>query len=178
MDTPGRAMSRCERKWEQCYCKHAVLVQPHKPTNPDPDAMSEHRPQPAAAPISRIFTRFQTRWMDNDVYGHVNNVVYYSWFDTAVNHYLVQRGVLDIEQGRDRAGHRNAATISLRRLSGLDRGRRAGGASGAAACATSWGSSRPARRLRLRKAISCMYVDRQRAGRWRCRRHCAAPWPR
>jgi acyl-CoA thioester hydrolase len=38
----------------------------------------------------------QTRWMDNDVYGHVNNVVYYSWFDTAVNGYLIEQGALDI----------------------------------------------------------------------------------
>lgn len=40
-----------------------------------------------------------TRWHDNDVYGHVNNVVYYSWFDTAVNAYLIEQGVLDIEAG-------------------------------------------------------------------------------
>jgi acyl-CoA thioester hydrolase len=39
-----------------------------------------------------------TRWMDNDAYGHVNNVVYYSWFDTVVNHFLVANGVLDIER--------------------------------------------------------------------------------
>lgn len=38
-----------------------------------------------------------TRWMDNDVYGHVNNVVYYSWFDTVVNRFLIDRGVLDIQ---------------------------------------------------------------------------------
>ena len=37
-----------------------------------------------------------TRWMDNDAYGHVNNVVYYSFFDTAVNRWLVERGLLDI----------------------------------------------------------------------------------
>jgi acyl-CoA thioester hydrolase len=37
--------------------------------------------------------------MDNDAYGHVNNVVYYSWFDTAVNAYLIEQGVLDIHQG-------------------------------------------------------------------------------
>jgi acyl-CoA thioester hydrolase len=37
-----------------------------------------------------------TRWMDNDAYGHVNNVVYYSFFDTAVNRWLVEQGVLDI----------------------------------------------------------------------------------
>ncbi|MFL9924238.1 thioesterase family protein [Herbaspirillum lusitanum] len=42
------------------------------------------------------FQPIQTRWMDNDVYGHVNNVVYYSWFDTAVNQYLLERGVLNI----------------------------------------------------------------------------------
>ncbi|QHJ01449.1 acyl-CoA thioesterase [Xylophilus rhododendri] len=36
-----------------------------------------------------------TRWMDNDVYGHVNNVVYYSYFDTAVNAYLMEQGALD-----------------------------------------------------------------------------------
>lgn len=40
-----------------------------------------------------------TRWRDNDVYGHVNNVVYYSWFDTAVNGYLVEGGVLDFANG-------------------------------------------------------------------------------
>ena len=40
-----------------------------------------------------------TRWMDNDVYGHVNNVVYYSFFDTAVNAWLVEHGLLDIEKG-------------------------------------------------------------------------------
>src|SRR5687767_15287221 len=38
-----------------------------------------------------------TRWMDNDVYGHVNNVVYYSFFDTAVNRFLIDRGVLRID---------------------------------------------------------------------------------
>jgi acyl-CoA thioester hydrolase len=40
-----------------------------------------------------------TRWMDNDSYGHVNNVVYYSYFDTAVNQFLIERGVLDIHNG-------------------------------------------------------------------------------
>jgi acyl-CoA thioester hydrolase len=43
------------------------------------------------------FHAITTRWMDNDVYGHVNNVVYYSWFDTVVNHFLVANGALDIE---------------------------------------------------------------------------------
>jgi acyl-CoA thioester hydrolase len=42
----------------------------------------------------------QTRWMDNDVYGHVNNVVYYSYFDTVVNEYLLRERVLDMEHGQ------------------------------------------------------------------------------
>jgi acyl-CoA thioester hydrolase len=46
----------------------------------------------------RHFHLITTRWMDNDVYGHVNNVVYYSWFDTVVNHFLVAHGALDIER--------------------------------------------------------------------------------
>jgi acyl-CoA thioester hydrolase len=46
----------------------------------------------------RHFQVITTRWMDNDVYGHVNNVVYYSWFDTVVNQFLVEQGVLDIER--------------------------------------------------------------------------------
>ena len=45
------------------------------------------------------FHALQTRWMDNDVYGHVNNVVYYSWFDTAVNHFLMEKQALDIPNG-------------------------------------------------------------------------------
>ena len=47
----------------------------------------------------RHFARLTTRWMDNDVYGHLNNVVYYSLFDTAVNGYLIERGALDIHRG-------------------------------------------------------------------------------
>ncbi|WP_234745194.1 acyl-CoA thioesterase [Burkholderia sp. WTPI3] len=42
------------------------------------------------------FSAIQTRWSDNDSYGHVNNVVYYAYFDTAVNRHLIERGVLDI----------------------------------------------------------------------------------
>jgi acyl-CoA thioester hydrolase len=45
------------------------------------------------------FTALPTRWADNDIYGHVNNVVYYSYFDTAVNAFLIERGVLDIHRG-------------------------------------------------------------------------------
>jgi acyl-CoA thioester hydrolase len=58
--------------------------------------MNMQRPQPEPRSAYRHFLRINTRWMDNDAYGHVNNVVYYSWFDTVVNEYLVRRGVLDI----------------------------------------------------------------------------------
>lgn len=57
------------------------------------------RPQPLARSAFRHFLAITTRWMDNDVYGHVNNVVYYSYFDTVVNRYLIERGVLDIHRG-------------------------------------------------------------------------------
>jgi acyl-CoA thioester hydrolase len=46
----------------------------------------------------RHFQAIPTRWADNDVYGHVNNVVYYSYFDTVVNQYLIEQGVLDFER--------------------------------------------------------------------------------
>ncbi len=44
------------------------------------------------------FQVIPTRWIDNDVYGHVNNVVYYEYFDTVVNQYLIEQGALDIER--------------------------------------------------------------------------------
>ena len=67
--------------------------------------MRQETPSPPARPQAeprsayRVFRDIPTRWMDNDVYGHVNNVVYYSWFDTAVNAYLVEQGVLDFHKG-------------------------------------------------------------------------------
>ncbi len=54
------------------------------------------RPPPATREKFRLFYPMPTRWMDNDAYGHVNNVVYYSWFDTAVNRFLIEAGTLDI----------------------------------------------------------------------------------
>lgn len=47
----------------------------------------------------RHFLGIQTRWSDNDIYGHVNNVTYYSYFDTVVNCFLIGEGGLDIQQG-------------------------------------------------------------------------------
>jgi acyl-CoA thioester hydrolase len=57
------------------------------------------RVHPEPRDAYRHFTTLSTRWMDNDVYGHVNNVVYYSLFDTAVNGYLIAAGALDIQSG-------------------------------------------------------------------------------
>lgn len=48
----------------------------------------------------RHFLTITTRWMDNDAYGHVNNVQYYSYFDTAVNRFLIDQGVLDIQRSQ------------------------------------------------------------------------------
>lgn len=54
-------------------------------------------PLPRAA--YRHFLAIPTRWLDNDSYGHVNNVAYYSYFDTAVNEHLIRAGGLDIQRG-------------------------------------------------------------------------------
>jgi len=63
-------------------------------TNPTPA-----RPQAQPRSAFKVFRTITTRWMDNDAYGHVNNVVYYSWFDTAVNAHLIEQGALDIHHG-------------------------------------------------------------------------------
>jgi len=55
------------------------------------------KPAPEVRDAYLHFQVIPTRWMDNDVYGHVNNVVYYSYFDTVVNQYLIEQGVLDIQ---------------------------------------------------------------------------------
>ena len=47
----------------------------------------------------KCYRNISTRWMDNDAYGHVNNVVYYQWFDTVVNAHLIDNGALDIHHG-------------------------------------------------------------------------------
>ena len=57
---------------------------------------------PDSTPVRDDYRHFQpitTRWHDNDAYGHVNNVTYYSFFDTAVNTYLIEQGGLDIHDG-------------------------------------------------------------------------------
>ena len=61
-----------------------------QPERPSP------RPAPGTRAEYRAFHDITTRWADNDPYGHINNVVYLSWFDTAVNHFLITRRLLDI----------------------------------------------------------------------------------
>ena len=67
------------------------------PATPPTSTPTRAQPEPRSA--YRHFASLSTRWMDNDAYGHVNNVVYYSLFDTAVNRYLIEAGALDIHAG-------------------------------------------------------------------------------
>lgn len=57
------------------------------------------RTAPADRSAYKVFRTLTTRWADNDIYGHMNNVVHYGLFDTAVNSFLIERGVLDIHSG-------------------------------------------------------------------------------
>ncbi len=61
--------------------------------------MSDDRPTPEPRSAFARFIPVPTRWMDNDLYGHLNNVIYYSLFDTAVNRYLIEQGALDPHHG-------------------------------------------------------------------------------
>ena len=57
------------------------------------------REQPARRSDFKVWRTFTTRWTDNDSYGHVNNIVYYQWFDSAVNGWMVDENMLDIQEG-------------------------------------------------------------------------------
>ena len=63
-----------------------------------PSTATAPRPAPQARSAYRHFSSISTRWMDNDAYGHINNVVYYSFFDTVVNRHLIEAGVLDVQR--------------------------------------------------------------------------------
>jgi acyl-CoA thioester hydrolase len=68
----------------------------------------------AAYPVWR---EIGTRWGDNDAYGHVNNIVHYAWFDTVVNAWLIENGLLDVANGDPiglvvETGCRYAASLS------------------------------------------------------------------
>jgi acyl-CoA thioester hydrolase len=58
-----------------------------------------NRKPPATRDEFKVWRAMSTRWADNDAYGHVNNTVYYEWFDSAVNAWMVEQGMLDIEKG-------------------------------------------------------------------------------
>ena len=60
--------------------------------------MTETKPRPAPSTRAdyRYFQTITTRWQDNDAFGHVNNVIYYSWIDTAVNNFLIQNDILEL----------------------------------------------------------------------------------
>jgi len=47
------------------------------------------------------FTKVSTRWNDNDIYGHMNNIIYYALFDTAVNKWLINNNLIDIKNGKN-----------------------------------------------------------------------------
>jgi acyl-CoA thioester hydrolase len=68
------------------------------PNNPAAAEAPLEKEGPPRREDYKHFLSIPTRWMDNDVYGHVNNVVYYSYFDTVVNEYLIAQGGLDIEK--------------------------------------------------------------------------------
>lgn len=57
------------------------------------------RELPAPRAEFKVWRTFTTRWADNDAYGHVNNTVFYQWFDSAVNGWMVEQGMLDIATG-------------------------------------------------------------------------------
>ena len=61
--------------------------------------MTSPRPQALERSAFKSFRNISTRWMDNDAYGHVNNVVDSQWFDTAVTAHLIDNGALDIHAG-------------------------------------------------------------------------------
>lgn len=68
-------------------------------TSPNPAPQQQPASQPERRERYPYFLPITTRWMDNDIYGHVNNVVYYSYFDTVINRYLIEKGGLDIHRG-------------------------------------------------------------------------------
>ena len=57
------------------------------------------RPPPPGRAEFKVWRKITTRWVDNDAYGHVNNTVYYEWFDSAVNAWMIEQGMLDIASG-------------------------------------------------------------------------------
>ena len=57
------------------------------------------KPYPKSRNAFKYFTKFQTRWRDNDCYGHLNNVIYYELFDSTVNNLLIEKSILNLKSG-------------------------------------------------------------------------------
>ena len=83
---------------EECVPMNA-RIEPSLDAAPDPADPAVARPAPAPRSAYRRFVGLGTRWMDNDAYGHLNNVVYLSLFDSAVNTVLIAAGALDVAGG-------------------------------------------------------------------------------
>lgn len=69
------------------------------PQDPRTGSLTVSRPALLGREAYRHWHHLPTQWADNDVYGHVNNAVQYRWFDTVVNNWLIEQGLLDIEHG-------------------------------------------------------------------------------
>ena len=113
------------------------------------------RPAPEPRSAYHLFRRIDTRWADNDAYGHVNNVVYYAWFDTAVNAYLIEQGVLDIHDGATLVWSWKRIAITFRPLSfrSLSKWAFALPVWAAQVCAMSWACLQPMQMVNLKFAL-------------------------
>ena len=119
----------------------------------------------------KVWREIATRWADNDAYGHVNNTIYYAWFDTAVNAWLIEAGLLDIAAGDPiglvvETGCRYAARSLIPSRSRSARR----GAARHFSVTYRLGVSPRARAKRRRKAFHHVYVGRKAGGRRRCPR--------
>jgi acyl-CoA thioesterase FadM len=134
---------------------------------------AEHRPTAQPRDAYRHFSTVATRWMDNDAYGHINNVVYYSYFDTAVNRYVIEAGWLDVQRGPVIGlvveTHCNFfAPLSFPQM--VESGVRVARLGTSSVRAMRSACSAPARRSAPRPGTSSMSMSTgTRAARWRCR---------
>ena len=134
-----------------------------------PGAAAE-RAQPLGRDAFARFVPLTTRWSDNDPYGHLNNVVYYAFFDAAVNAILIEAGLLDPAASPVIGLVAKAAAASFPASLSPTRSRSASrwSISGGRRCAISWRRSRPARRAPARRAATPMSMSSaRRAGRRR-----------
>jgi len=101
MTTPGRYEGghRNVQREEAAISADREAAGDHRLSSAESAPMAANRPVPQPRSGYRHFDRISTRWIDNDAYGHINNVVYYSYFDTVVNRYLIEAGVLDVKHG-------------------------------------------------------------------------------